>query len=91
MTPSESLSIAELAIYPPILIANIFVLIRHGLNRQSGWIFLAIFCIIRIIGASFGVAYAINGSINDLIWSAILGSVGISAFLMSTAGLLQRV
>ena len=91
MLPSESLSIAELVIYPPILIANIFVLIRHGFSRQSGWIFLASFCIIRITGASFGVAYANTHNINDLEWSAILGSVGISALLLSTAGILQRV
>lgn len=91
MRPYEDLSIAELVVYPLALIANIFVLLRHGISRQSGWIFLTTFCIIRIVGASFGVAYGKTGSISDFEWSAILGSVGIGALLASTAGLLQRV
>ncbi|KAK4695868.1 hypothetical protein P7C71_g1957, partial [Lecanoromycetidae sp. Uapishka_2] len=92
MLPSESLAIAELVIYPPILLANIFVLLRHGFNRQLGWIFLTIFCIIRIIGAGFGVAAGIKpNDIHDIEWSAILGSVGISPLLLATMGLLKRI
>lgn len=92
ISPSESLSIAELAIYPVILLANIFVLVRHGLNRQSGWIFLAIFCLIRIIGAGFGVAAGKKpDDVNDIEWSAILGSIGISPLLLATMGLLKRM
>ncbi len=91
MQPYEKLSIAELVIYPILLLANILVLLRHGLSRQSGWIFLTTFCIIRIVGASFGVAYGQTEKISDFEWSVILGSVGIGAFLASTAGLLKRV
>jgi len=91
MRPYEELCIAELVVYPIVLVANIFVLLRHGLSRQSGWVFLATFCIIGIIGASFGVAFGKTGNVNDFVWSVILGSFGIGALLASTAGLLQRV
>lgn len=91
MRSYEELCIVELVVYPIVLVANMFVLLRHGRSRQSGWVFLATFCIIRIIGASFGVAYGKSGNMNDFEWSLVLGSFGIGALLASTAGLLQRV
>ena len=92
MTPFESLSIAEIAIYPPILLALIFVLIRHGISKQSGFIYLATFCIIRIVGAGFGIAAAIHPTnTTDQIWSGIIGSIGIFSILGATGGLLKRM
>ena len=92
MRPSESLAIAEIAIYPPILLGLIFVLIRHGISKQSGFIYLATFCIIRIVGAGFGIAAGIQPTnITDQIWSGILGSIGIFSLLGATGGLLKRM
>jgi len=92
VSPSESLAIAELVVYPPILLANILVLVRHGVHRQSGWIFLTIFCILRTIGAGFGIAAAKKPfDINYIVWSAILGSIGIRPLLLATMGLLKRM
>jgi len=91
-SPSESLNIAELAIYLPFLFLTLFVVFRHGIHRQSGWIYLAIFCLIRIIGAALGIAAQKNPSnVSDLEWSAILGSVGISPLLLTSLGLLKRI
>ena len=91
-SPSESLNIAELAIYLPFLFLTLFVVFRHGIHRQSGWIYLAIFCLIRIIGAALGIAAEKNPSnVSDLEWSAILGSVGISPLLLASLGLLKRM
>ena len=92
MSPFESLSIAEIAIYPPILLALIFVCLRHGISKQSGFIYLATFCIIRIVGAGFGIAAAIHpANVTDQIWSGILGSIGIFSILGATGGLLKRM
>ncbi|CAD6572300.1 MAG: hypothetical protein ASARMPRED_005229 [Alectoria sarmentosa] len=91
-SPSESLDIAELAIYLPLLFVTLFVTSRHGINRQSGWIYLAIFCLIRIIGAALGIAAEKKPSnVSDLEWSAILGSVGISPLLLASLGLLKQI
>ncbi|KAF6233117.1 hypothetical protein HO173_008661 [Letharia columbiana] len=91
-SPSESLDIAELAIYLPLLSLTLFVVFRHGIHRQSGWIYLAIFCLIRIIGAALGIAAEKKPSkVSDLEWSAILGSVGISPLLLASLGLLKRI
>lgn len=91
--PSESLNIAELAIYFPLLFLTVYVIYRHGMHRQSGWIYLSIFCLIRIIGSALGVASyeKKGGDVSDLEWSAILGSVGISPLLLASMGLLKRM
>lgn len=90
---SESLNIAELAIYAPLLLLTLFVIFRHGLRRQSGWIYLAIFCLIRLIGAALGVAAVKKepSDVSELEWSVILGSVGISPLLLASLGLLKRM
>ena len=94
LSPSESLNIAELAIYLPLLFLTLFIVYRHGVHRQTGWIYLSIFGLIRIIGAALGIAAAKNnppGNDSDLEWSAILGSVGISPLLLASLGLLKRM
>ena len=91
-SPSESLDIAELAIFLPLLLLTLSVIYRHGFHRQSGWIYLSIFCLIRIIGGALGIAAARNPSnVSDLEWSAILGSIGISPLLLASLGLLKRM
>ena len=92
MTPYESLSIADIAIYSPSLLILIFVLVRHGISKQSGFIYLATFCIIRIVGAGFGIAAGKNPrDITDFIWSAILGSIGMFSIRGANLGLLKRL
>ena len=91
-SPAESLDIAELAIFSPLLFLTLIVIYRHGIHRQSGWIYLSIFCLIRIIGGALGIAAERNPSnVSDLEWSAILGSIGISPLLLASLGLLKRM
>jgi hypothetical protein len=57
-----------------------------------GWIYLAIFCLVRLAGAGFKIASTNNPTnVTDMEWSSILQSVGLSPLLMATLGLLKRV
>ena len=93
MLPSdESLAIAQLAIYVPVLFVSTVVVIRHGFHKQLGWIFLAILATVRIIGSGFEIAAVENPhSSTDVEWGAILQSVGISPLLLASLGLLKRI
>ena len=93
MLPSdESLAIAQLAIYVPVLFASTVVVIRHGFYKQLGWIFLAILATVRIIGSGLEIAAVKNPHNSaDVEWGAILQSVGISPLLLASLGLLKRV
>lgn len=92
VSTEEGIAIAELCVYIPIFILTLVVVIRHGFQRQLGWIYLAIFCIIRLAGAGFKIE-SVHHPTNktDTEWSAILQSVGLSPLLMASLGLLKRV
>ncbi|KIM99810.1 hypothetical protein OIDMADRAFT_126317 [Oidiodendron maius Zn] len=88
----EAIAIAELSVYSPILLLTFIIVFRYGFKRQSGWIYLAIFCIVRIAGAALKILSAEHPqSIDDAEWAAILQSVGISPLLLATFGLLKRI
>jgi hypothetical protein len=92
VTASEGIAIAEICIYSPIFILTLITLFRHGIKRQSGWIYLAIFCLVRIAGALFEVETTKHPrDVTDAEWAAILQSVGLSPLLLASFGLLKRV
>jgi hypothetical protein len=92
VSTKEGIAIAEICVYVPVFILTVIVIFRHGFRRQAGWMYLAIFCVIRIAGAGFTISETQN-PINktDIEWAAILDSVGLSPLLLATIGLLKRV
>jgi hypothetical protein len=88
----EGIAIVDLALYIPLTIAVAFVLIRHGFQKQLGWIYLLIFTIIRVAGAVMELLHTHNTSNSTYLeWSLILSSVGLSPLLLASLGLLKRV
>jgi hypothetical protein len=88
----ESIAIAEICVYIPIFFLTIVVIFRHGFHRQLGWIYLAIFCIIRLAGAAFKILEAKHPTDKtDVEWASILQSIGLSPLLLASLGILKRV
>jgi hypothetical protein len=92
ISTEEAIAIAEICVYVPIFILTLIIVFRHGFKRQSGWIYLAIFCLVRLAGAAFKIKSASNPtSRTDITWAGILQSVGLSPLLLASLGLLKRV
>jgi hypothetical protein len=92
VSTEEGIAIAEICVYIPVFILTLIVVFRHGFKRQAGWIYLAIFCVIRLAGADFKIAHTQNPTNQtDIEWAAILPSVGLSPLLLASSGLLKRV
>lgn len=92
VSTAESIAIAEIVVFVPVLIAMIFVLFRHGFSKKLGWAYLATFSVIRIVGAGFEIAAVKNpGSRTDVTWATILQSIGLGALILSSLCLLQRM
>ncbi|KAI0431170.1 hypothetical protein F5Y09DRAFT_305778 [Xylaria sp. FL1042] len=83
-------SIVELIIYVPALIAAIIVCSRHGLHRASGWVFTVLLCIIRITGAICQLLTYNTPSEGLLQATIILDSIGLSPLLFATLGVISR-
>jgi hypothetical protein len=51
ISTEEAIAIAEICVYVPIFLLTLIIFFRHGFKRQSSWIYLAIFCLVRLAGA----------------------------------------
>src|SRR5437773_1735246 len=43
-------SIVEIVVFTPLLVLAFHICLRHGFKKSSGWIFLFMLCLIRIVG-----------------------------------------
>ena len=88
----ENIAIAELVIYIPFLLTALFVARKHGFKRGSGFLYLVIFCGLRIAGAILSIISVHHpDNRTDAQWGAIIGSIGLSPLLLASFGLLNRV
>lgn len=88
----NGVEIGVLVVYLPCLAIAALLTWRHGFGRSSGWLYLIIFALIRIIGACFELA-TINdpGNLSLYIGYSILQNVGLSPLELTGLGLLSRV
>jgi len=88
----DGIAIGELVVYFPALAIAVLLAIRHGFGRSSGWFFLIVFTLVRIVGACFQLA-TINDPTNISLYTgvAILENVGLSPLELTSLGLLSRV
>jgi hypothetical protein len=92
ISTAEGIAYSELVVYIPIFLLTAIIIFRHGFQKQLGWIYLTIFCVVRIAGAIFEIKREQSPTNKtDIEWAEILQSVGLSPLLMASLGLLKRV
>lgn len=90
-TYADTIAIFQLVYYSPCLFGSIFVAGRHGAMKSSGWTFLTIFCIVRIVGAAARIATIDNPTSKNAYTIALVCSVlGLSPLLMASLGFIAR-
>ena len=85
------ISILELIFYIPSLITAIFICARHGFGKNSGWIFLVIFSLARVLGACCQLGTYSSNSTSLETATLVLNLLGLTPLLLATLGLLSRV
>lgn len=93
LPPKGDLAAAEIAFYSPAFLIALFVVIRHGFNRQLGWFYLVVLSIVRIVGSAATLYIDVNNDYSPgLIETAsITSAVGTAPLLMALMGFLQRI
>ena len=86
----DGISILKLIVYIPYLFASIYVCVKHGFMKGSGWIFLSVFCILRIVGSSAQLASISSHSTTPYTIAAVCDAIGLSPLLLASLGLLSR-
>jgi hypothetical protein len=91
LTEQDNISIAEICVYSPALLVAIFLCVRHGFGRSSGWFYLIIFSLARLIGSAMQLATISQpNNLNLYIGAAVLANVGLSPLILVELGLLSR-
>jgi hypothetical protein len=88
----SGVSIGELCVYVPSFFVGIYLATRQGFGRNSGWLYLILFCLARTIGPALQLA-AISWPKNAKLYEgyAILNSVAISPLELVILGTLSRL
>ncbi|KAJ5902696.1 hypothetical protein N7495_003224 [Penicillium taxi] len=85
------ISILQLIIFLPSFFISLFLVIRHGLRTNSGFLFLTTFALARIIGACCELATINNSSTGLWTAAAICSAIGLSPLMLACSGMLSRV
>lgn len=84
-------SIVELIVYIPAFALALFVCIRHGFARSSGWMYTLILCLARVIGAILQLVTYSKPSVGLYTAVFTIDALGISPLLLATLGMLSRL
>lgn len=80
-------------VFSPCLILFIFLLIRRSFGFRSGWIYLCVFCLLRLVGDSLQLATETSSnSHNDCLMAgaAICSAIGLGPLFLTTTSLLLQ-
>lgn len=80
---ADGLSAATLAIYLTLSLPVLFLLKKHGRHGFLGWLFLFLFCTLRIISGAMALK-STSGA------ASIVSNVGLSPLLLASAGILHE-
>jgi hypothetical protein len=87
------LAAVTIAMYVPFLLLSIKIVSKYGIARGDGWVFLLIFCIIRVLGGALLVAAEDITPVNTSLYIGgyALEASGLSPLLLCTLGLLHSI
>jgi len=78
----------ELGVYVPIAAVACFLVFKHALRRDAGWLFLAIFSMARIAGGALVLAGQLQDRADLLLGAYILEPAALCFLLFSALGFL---
>lgn len=88
----DNIAIAEIAIYGIFIFPAIFLCYKHGITRSSGWRYLLLLCLVRIIGSGMRLGTISSPTNTDLyIGWQVLNALGLGPLILMLLGLLSRV
>ncbi|UNI23868.1 hypothetical protein JDV02_009661 [Purpureocillium takamizusanense] len=88
----DRVAIATIVVFSLYLIGGVWLCVKHGFHKSSGWRFLIILALARLIGSSLRLA-TINDPTNDSLYVGwlVLNGLGFGPLVAMLMGLLTRV
>ncbi|GAD98758.1 conserved hypothetical protein [Paecilomyces variotii No. 5] len=82
-----ALPIAQLIIYCVLVLPILYCLYRHGKPGLLGWLYLFIFCTLRIVGSGLEMGHGGNSSSSSAL---LVNNIGLSPLLLAAVGILHE-
>lgn len=88
-----ALAAAELAFYVPALLVGIVICIKHGFGKSTGWYYLVVLSLLRLIGSSCTLYMQTqNDYSSGLVETAVItSSIGTAPLVLVLLGLIERI
>ncbi|KAK9320594.1 hypothetical protein V1517DRAFT_375511 [Lipomyces orientalis] len=85
------ISIAELVVYPIALVITVFNCLRFGVKRGTGWIYLSLFCICRIVASALVIAVEKSSDPSNglIVAEMIVSSIALTPLTLAALGFLK--
>ncbi|CZR60777.1 uncharacterized protein PAC_10673 [Phialocephala subalpina] len=87
----EAIAITQVVFFAPALLGGIFLALRHGFSKSSGWVLLITFSLLHLIGAILEIISIEHPSKSVITGALVCISIGISSLTLICLGLLARV
>jgi prolipoprotein diacylglyceryltransferase len=84
-----TLGTSQLAIYSVLVLPVLYCLYRHGRTGLLGWVYLAIFCIVRLTAGGLQLVDEGNG-LSTKSSVLIVDNIGLSPLLLTAIGVLHE-
>jgi len=92
LSEHNNISIAQIVLYVPALAIGVFLCLRHGFGKAAGWLFLVVFSLARVLGASLQLAtIADPGNLSLYFGALTLQNIGISPLCAMLLAMINRV
>ena len=78
----DSIAVAQVILYILLTPLAFYVLIKHGRPGFLGWLYLFVFCSIRLIGGAMSIAKSPA--------AGIVSNIGLSPLLLAVAGIVHE-
>ncbi|KAK3052692.1 hypothetical protein LTR09_006174 [Extremus antarcticus] len=93
LQPEGGLAAAEVAFYGPALLISTYIVFRHGLRGQLGWLYLVTLSILRLVGGSATLWSETQNDYSPAVLETafITSAVGTAPLLLVLLGFLERV
>lgn len=81
---NHGISVAQLAIYTLFALPITYLLIRHVKHGFLGWLYLLIFCVLRVTGSAMFLHDPTSSG------AVVIVNIGLSPLLLATLGILHE-
>ena len=91
VTSHEALSIVIIIYFCPAFFVAAWICRCHGCGKQLGWLYMALLCLVRVVGSALQIASEINHESSLHTAAGVINSLGTMALLLGMLEIIDQL